>query len=240
MTSANHTDEAGAGRRTVATVIVAIAGFLGILIAVAGIALIAIHTFARDDDGYYTTDTERLTSDRYAIASDAIDLGRDSVGFDADDLGATLKIDATSTAAKPVFIGIARRADLARYLRGVGYSRLDDFGDGSPRYSQVPGRRPRSRPSAEGFWVAQSSGAGEQKLEWDAASGTWTAVVMNADAGRGVAVEAEAGVKIGWLIWVGIGLTILGATIAGVSGYGIVRLTRRRRAAPPRGDPERA
>ncbi len=205
---------------------------IGVLIALGGLALIAVHVFARDDDGYYTTDTERLASGRYAIVSDALDLGRDSVDADAGDLGATLKVSATST-GKPVFVGIARRAAVATYLRGVGYSELDDFGDGRARYSQVPGRQPRSAPSAQRFWTVRAAGAGEQSVEWDVDSGTWNAVVMNADGSRGVVVDAEAGIKVSWLIWVGVGLLILGVVIAGLCIYAVRNMTRPRPVPPP-------
>jgi hypothetical protein len=50
---------------------------------------------------------------------------------------------------------------------------------------------------------------------------------MNADASRGVAVDAEAGVRIGWLLWAGLDLALVGLLIAGASGYGLHRLLRR-------------
>jgi hypothetical protein len=50
---------------------------------------------------------------------------------------------------------------------------------------------------------------------------------MNADASRGVTVEAEAGAKISWLIWVGIPLALVGLAIAGGSAFGLVRVLRR-------------
>jgi hypothetical protein len=58
--------------------------------------------------------------------------------------------------------------------------------------------------------VAESEGTGEQAVTWDAEYGRWTAVVMNADGGRGVDVEADAGVKLGWAIWAGLGMLLLG------------------------------
>lgn len=223
------TDSSGRGGRTVGSVLLGIAGVIGILIALAGLALIAVHLFARDGDGYYTTDTERLVSARYAVASDAIDLGPREAGLDAGDFDASLKITAEPVNGKPVFVGIAPRADVDRYLRGVGLSRVDDFGDGATQYTQVRGAAPRTDPSAQRFWVAQAEGNGQQTVKWDVKSGTYTAVVMNADASPGIAVDGEAGVKIGWLIWVGIGLAVVGLVIAGGCGYGMSRLLRDRR-----------
>ncbi len=33
---------------------------------------------------------------------------------------------------------------------------------------------------------------------------------MNADAARGIDVEADAGVKLGWVIWAGLGMFVVG------------------------------
>jgi hypothetical protein len=71
-----------------------------------------------------------------------------------------------------VFVGIAARDDVDRYLGGVGHSQVDDFGDGSARYTQVAGRAPSSDPAVESFWLAQSEGAGSQTVEWDVEGGT--------------------------------------------------------------------
>lgn len=218
----------GRGGRTVGAVLLGIAAVIGILIALAGIALIGVHLFGRDGDGYYTTDTEQLASARYAVASDAIDLGPQEAGVDAGDFDAKLKITLSPVNDKPVFVGIGPRDDVDRYLRGVGLSQVDDFGDGATRYTQVRGDAPAAAPSAQRFWVAQAEGDGQQTVTWDVKSGTYTAVVMNADASPGIAVEGEAGVKIGWLIWVGIGLAVVGLFIAGGFGYGMTRLLRNR------------
>jgi hypothetical protein len=58
---------------------------------------------------------------------------------------------------------------------------------------------------------------------------------MNAGATRGVSVDASAGVKIDWVIWVGIGFAIVGLVLL-VGGITlIVKIARRARgesAAP--------
>ena len=45
---------------------------------------------------------------------------------------------------------------------------------------------------------------------WEVESGDWTVVVMNADASRGVDVDARLGIKVGWLLPVAIGLLAVG------------------------------
>jgi hypothetical protein len=226
----------GGPGRVAAIVLISIGGLIGILIALGGIAIVVAHGFLRDDDGFYTTDTERLQSDGYAITSDGIDLSRESVGFNTEDLGATLRFSVEAADGRPIFVGIGRTSDVDRYLRGVAHSQVDDFHDRGPTYTQVPGRaQPRSDPGSEGFWATQSEGAGPQHADFDFDNGNWTAVAMNPDARRGVTVEGEAGVEIGWLIWVGIGLALVGAVIAGSCGYAVYRLAadRHEPVAPP-------
>jgi uncharacterized membrane protein len=196
-----------------------IAALIGIVILLGGLALIAAHSFARDDDGYYTTDSERLSSDTYAISTDEIDLGADPGGPAPSDLLGTLRVRAEATGGGSIFLGIGQTSDADRYFSGVRHAELTDFGDGrGARYDVQPGRAPRRPPGAEGFWVAQSEGAGEQRVDWDVETGVWTVAVMNADAGRGVSVEANVGVEISWLLSVGIGLAVVGLilTVAGV------------------------
>jgi hypothetical protein len=225
-TQATTADSHGSGGRTAGAVIVGIVGVIGVLIAAAGIALVGVHTFLRDDDGYYTTGTERLETDRYALASDEIDLGAKSAGFDADEAGVSLRFSAESADAEPVFVGVARKSDAAAYLDGVGYAQVDDLSDDGPSYTEVRGHAPAGDPSSQDFWVSQSEGTGRQVVDWDIESGSWTAVVMNTDAGRGVSVDAEAGAKISWLVWVGAGLAVGGLLIAGGCGFGLRRLLR--------------
>ena len=50
---------------------------------------------------------------------------------------------------------------------------------------------------------------------------------MNAGATRGVDVDVDAGGKISWLIWVGVGLTIVGVLMVGATIVLIARLGRR-------------
>ena len=50
---------------------------------------------------------------------------------------------------------------------------------------------------------------------------------MNAAGGRGVDIDADAAGKISWLIWVGIGLTVVGLLMVGATIVLIARLGRR-------------
>ena len=192
-----------------------LAGLIGLLFLVGGLAAIGAHLFARDDDGYYTSDEVTLQSSRYAIRTEEIDLGANDVDWAPEEILGDVRIRVTSE--KPVFIGIGPDGAVAAYLSGVGQDELTDLDEDPPDLSGSPGGAPRRPPGAQRFWAAQASGAGAQELNWDADFGRWSAVVMNADASRGIDVEADAGVKIGWVIWVGLGLLIVGLIIDGTA-----------------------
>jgi hypothetical protein len=222
------------GGRVVGLVLSSITALVGTLLLLGGLALIAAYGFARDEDGYYTTDTELLSSDTYAISTDEIDLGADPGGVTPDDLLGAVRVRAEATDGGPVFLGIGRTAAVEGYLDGVRHARLIDFGGGRADYEVRPGRAPERRPGRERFWVAQSEGTGEQRVDWEVQSGVWSVAVMNADAGRGISVDASVGVEISWLIWAGIGLAVVGLLVAATGVALIVVIGRRagRDAAP--------
>jgi hypothetical protein len=208
------------GRRIAAGLI----GFIGLLLTLAGIALVSVHLTARDGDGYYTEDAQ-LHSSGYAIATEDINLG----GFVPLNQIGTIRVRAEAPDGNPLFVGIADTADADRYLRGVKHSEVADYRDhGSATYTELTGHSPRTPPADQNFWIAQSEGAGQRTLDWDTASGSWTIVAMNPNASAGVAIDADVGAKIGWLIWAGIGATLIGFALIG----GAVALWRGR--TPPK------
>ena len=215
------------GGRVVAMVATSIGALFAVVVMLAGLALIGVHAFARDDDGFYSTGNEQLRSNGYAVSTDEIDLGTDPGGPAPDDVLGKVRITAQSPDSQPLFLGIARTADVERYLADVDHSRLTDFVDDAARYAQVPGGAPARPPGAESIWAARSQGPGVQRVDWDAESGVWSAVVMNADASRGVSVEADVGVEIDWLLWVGIGLAIVGGIGIAIAVWLIIVISRR-------------
>ena len=215
----------GAGR-VVGLVLGILAAIVGVVAFLGGLALIGLHLFERDDDGYYATETETLATDTRALAVDDLDFGGES-GIDVGDLSATVRLEATSASPDPVFIGIASRTDADRYLNGAGHTVVTDFGlDGEPEYEEVNGTRALDPPAEEDIWVAQSQGDGTQRIEWEADAGRWAAVAMNADASPGLEIDAEAAIKVGWLHWVGIGLVLFGLVVASVAVFAITRVRR--------------
>ena len=72
-------------------------------------------------------------------------------------------------------------------------------------------------PADQRFWVASATGSGTQTLSWDVRSGEWAAVVMNANAGRGVDVAVAVGAKADWVLPVLIGLLVGGGLLLAIS-----------------------
>jgi hypothetical protein len=72
-------------------------------------------------------------------------------------------------------------------------------------YTKLAGHAPATPPAHQNFWIAQSEGSGQRTLDWGTTSGNWTIVAMNPDGSAGVAIDADVGTKIGWLIWAGLG-----------------------------------
>jgi hypothetical protein len=197
-------------------------GFVGLLVALAGIAAVSVYFTARDDDGYYTADTQ-LQSASYALTTGKIDLA----GVVPDDVLGTVRIQAEADGGKPLFVGVAPTADAERYLRGVQHSQIDDYRDhGDATYTELGGHAPRTRPADQSFWISQSEGSGQRTLEWDTGSGDWTLVAMNPDGSAGLALAADVGTKFGWLVWAGLGVALVGFALVG----GAVALARGGRA----------
>ena len=190
---------------------------LGLLIA--GGLLGWAHAFARDSDGYVTTQTKRLSTPTFALTSGTIDLGTDPVdeNFDVGDL-ATVRVRATGSEGAPVFVGIGRQRDVDRFLQRVAHDEIvdADISGVDPRdvdvhYRRIPGTVTPAPPADQTFWDASASGAGTQTVTWDLRSGDWSVVVMNTNAAAGVTVDASIGAKADWLLPAAIALLIAGA-----------------------------
>ena len=68
---------------------------------------------------------------------------------------------------------------------------------------RAPATGASGRPAVLG---GSAAGSGEQTLEWDPKDGDWRAVVMNANATRGVAADLSIGAELDPVLWIGIGL----------------------------------
>ena len=104
---------------------------------------------------------------------------------------------------------------------------VTDFDHRDPTYSQRAGGAPATPPGSQTFWAASATGSGEQTLEWKPEDGDWRAVVMNADASRGVSAEMSIGAELDAVLWIGIGLLAAGVLFAAVAAIAVTAGVRR-------------
>ena len=219
-------------------VLLLIVGSLGVLI---GLALLVAGGFAlwadqtqRDDDGYLTTPSETFSTSQYALASEGLDVNAEGPDWltDPDRFG-RIKIEATSNDGRPLFVGIGPEGAVNGYLRGVAHDVVNDvnFDPFSVDYARRSGGPPRSDPAAQRFWAARATGSRDESLTWDVESGDWSVVVMNADGSRGVDVDLAVGARLGFLLWLAIGLLVGGAVVLVGSAFLIYLAVRERRLA---------
>ncbi len=155
---------------------------IGLALLVSGGVLLWAHVAERDSSGFYTTSTEDVSTETYALTTpDAnVHLGS-TVG---DWAPADVRIRAESRGTAPLFIGIGPTDRVSQYLANVAHDEITDFGplSGPIEYRRVAGVAKPAAPGRQDFWVARQEGSGLQTLEWPARSGNWTAVIMNGDA----------------------------------------------------------
>jgi ABC-type branched-subunit amino acid transport system permease subunit len=112
-------------------------------------------------------------------------------------------------------MGYVGQVSLVQVALAGGGDVVDDLdSSGDPEYARRLGGAPSGAPGTQAFWAASSSGAGEQTLEWDPEDGDWRAVVMNEDASRDITADMSIGAELDSVLWIGIGLLVLGALLA--------------------------
>ena len=222
--------------KVVLLVLGSIAALLGLALTAAGGVLVGVHATQRNADGYYTSSTERFETPTYALTSEDIRLGTDPEGRDWGPLRniGTARIEVQSTSGAAVFVGIARHDDVDRFLAASAHDELTDvsFDPFEATYRHRAGEVQPAAPAGQGFWVASATGAGRQALTWDIEAGDWDVVVMNADASRGVTVDATAGVKTGLLLPIGIGLLAGGLATGGAAAVLTVVALKKEEGGP--------
>ncbi|HEU4449038.1 MAG TPA: DUF4389 domain-containing protein [Gaiellaceae bacterium] len=228
------------GGRIALIVLGSLAALVAIGFLVAGGALLWLHQTQRDDDGYFTSSTERFESDGFALTSDGFDIASEASAEDAPDWLldegrlATVRVRAEAAEGGETFVGIGPEEDVGAYLEGVPYDEVEDV-DLDPfraDYRSVDGTGEPEPPGEQAFWAVSASGPGTQEVEWPLEEGRWAILVMNADAARGVAVDLDLGAKVSFLVWLAIGLLIAGALLLAVGALMIAL------GARPRGGEE--
>jgi hypothetical protein len=142
-------------------------------------------------------------------------------------------VTASGTASRPIFVGVARKRLVDRYLLGVGHDEITDFAVDPLTVTTVrrPGSAAAATPTAETFWARSASGSGRQTMTWPVQKGAWAVVIMNADGSRGISSGVSVGAKLGFMRPLGIGLLIVGVILAAGGAVAVVMGMRRPR--PP-------
>jgi hypothetical protein len=177
----------------------------------------------RDTTGYFVTHTHHYQTSSYALSTETLNVGSVTGALETSLL--RLRIRATSNdPTKPLFIGIARTEDVARYLAQVQHDELRDinFDPFKIDYRRVGTGAPTAPPSTQRFWQTQASGRGTQTISWPVKSGQWSAVVMNADGSRNVSVGAQLAARLSGAWWFVAGFLVLG-TLSLIGGITLVR-----------------
>ena len=189
----------------------------GLLILSGAIALFfgALLVGVFGGDGRIDTDPVRINSTATALSSD---IARIDAGLPSSFDFAQVYISATSVSGKDVFVGVGPARDVLSYLAGVPYDVVTDVSgrpgdEDSINLRRVRGEGTPPAPSAEAFWVEQSSGPGRQDISWPITSGQYLFVVMNADGSPNVDVQATVGISAPWLFSAGVGAVAAGLVL---------------------------
>lgn len=207
-----------------------------VVVVVFGVGSVLTGAGVAQGDDYFTTSFAPLRSDSAALVTREIDVeGRRPTDpqNDPGDL-ARVRIQVRNVDRDtPVFVGIAKRADVERFLRGTTYDEMASFRLDPLRveWRRHVGRVEGPAPREHSLWAARSepSGSGTAEVQWDKTSGEWMAVVMNADGSPGLDVRANVGLRFGFLLPLG-GTLLLLSCAAGI----MLISTRHRRRRPGR------
>ena len=191
---------------------------LGLLIG--GSALGIAAALGRDDAGYFTVNVDEITTPTAAVTSGSADLmtepGEPDWAIDRLDADVRLRVTPLD-ADRNVFVGIAETRFVDAYLDGVEHDEIAEIADGRPVYERRLGAAGVDPPIDQEFWVAAAWGSTTQEITWEATSGRWTAVVMNADGSAGVSADVQVGAKSGVVVPLAIILGVAGLVLTAVA-----------------------
>lgn len=203
-------------------------GAVGALIGLALAAVAVVLLVITGRDGAFGGGESTLSTQRYALVSDAAGLG--SGGIDA-----TVRVTVTATGGGPVFVGVGPAAAVDGYLSGTAYDELVDVRLSPLRATLVPTDGPGApvRPADRPLWTVSATGPGPRTIDVPVTAGGQRLVVMNADASEGVEVTAALSLRAPFLRSLAIGLLVAGVIVAPAGGLllalGVRRTVRARR-----------
>jgi hypothetical protein len=187
---------------------------VGAVLALGGGGVLAVG----GSDGTLTSNHDDVSTTTHALVSETatIDGSRDVT----DALGQP-RVRVNAESDKPVFVGVARKSDVDRYLAGTEIDRVTDFdghgflgGSFTLDKTHMSGTAHPRPPATQSFWVAKSSGT-TANLDWKVRDGNYRVVVMNADGSRGVETQTQFEVEVPHLGTIAIVALILGLVTIG-------------------------
>jgi hypothetical protein len=187
------------------------------------------------DDGYVMSGEQALLTSGYAITTDSVRLEQHGPADVVPErfLG-DVRVTASTMDGSDVFVGVADAGAAARYLRDVRHSTVTELRspeDGGTRYREARGTARPTPPGDADIWVASTSGAGRQSLDWAPQAGTWVVVLMNADGSRPVRADVSVGAELPGLRTAGLLLLVLAGLGLLVGGVGLALAVHRRSPA---------
>ena len=202
---------------------------LGLIFGGSGV-LIAERVLA-DPTGFVSLRSTPIDQDAHAVV---LPVWIDGPQWFWDDDAVTLRLEVAGRGAeaKGLFVGLADRVDVNRYLSGSQYVEVKNYRfsqEGVARRSRldvtvVAGSAVPAAPTTKAIWIESASGAGAQEIAWRVEPGDYALVLMNADGSRGIAATASIGVRapfvltVAWIVLgVGIGFAMFGLAIILIS-----------------------
>jgi hypothetical protein len=186
-----------------------------------GAVLMAVDSAFKDNEGYFTTGFQPLEAESSILVTQQAEIHMTPKWKMYNRSPITIKIEAyNNDSTKPVFIGIAREADMNSFLKGREYDEVTgfDFSGEQIESRHHSGTTGTAATPDQINWVASATGAGTQTLTWDLASGNYSLALMNADGSSPIEAHAAFGARVAGLInKVGIGI-LIGGIVALVIG----------------------
>jgi hypothetical protein len=221
-----HPDDSPRGSVAGAVSALVIGAMLLIPAAGLGAAGAALLTFdgMRDSSGYVTSPVLRANSSTAVITADGITIeGGDFWARNLADVGG-VRITVASTTGKPLFVGIARQAQVESWLSGTARDSIAGVSDDEVSYDRTAGMvRPVAAPAEQDFWLASTTGADSATLEWQATDGNYTVVLANADGSVDVGARVRGSAQIPDLSALGGGVLAAGIALS-LFGMGLIVL----------------
>ena len=218
-------------RRTPLIVLGAVILAIGGLTTLTGAALAAF--FSSGDT--LSTGPHPVSTSTRALVSSVAELEGLGVVTPGED---KVEVDVTGRAGSAgVFVGIARAADVDRYLAGADVDIVTDL-EVSP-FGLVTrhrtGTTAPAAPAGQEFWVARAEApSGTARLSWPMQEGDYRLVLMNADASQ--ALDADVRFALVLPSVHGAGVTVL-VTGLGITLLGVLVLTLGLRTSRTAGSP---